>query len=399
MTIQVPNDYVYLDYAATAPLAEEAVSAMRPFLEPGMGNIALGMNANSLHAPGRAAFEAMELARRQLARDLGAKRPNEVIFTSGATEADNMAILGIARAIAKKRGKANKDFVPHVVTTAIEHEAVMKPVDHLAHEGFSVTYVKPNRSGFIEPEALAAALDDATVLVSVQAANSEVGSVQAIVELAKITHDAGSLFHTDATQALGKVPIDLASWGVDAASFSAHKVGGPKGIGALYCKARTPLEPLLLGGGQEEGRRSTTQNVAGIAGFAAAVHASIEALADETARERALRDRLYRELARMPRVNITVEVERGSERFLPGIVHVLVDGFESETLVLRLDQLGFGVSGGSACASHSLEPSHVLSALGIRADEAYGALRISLGRYTTNDDITRFLEALASVIQ
>ncbi|MBQ9002210.1 MAG: cysteine desulfurase, partial [Eggerthellaceae bacterium] len=349
MAIHVPENYVYLDWAATAPLGEEAAQAMAPYLAPGLANIALGMNANSLHAPGRAAFEAMELARRQIARDLGASRPNEIVFTSGATESDNLAVLGIARAMATERSKrAGKGFVPRVVTTPIEHEAVLEPMRRLAHEGFDVAYAKPDRHGFIAPDALAAALDENTVLVSVQMANSEIGSVQPIADLAKLAHEAGALFHTDATQALAKAPVDVGALEVDAASFSAHKICGPKGVGALFVKARTPLQAQMLGGGQEDARRSTTQNVAGIVGFAAASQAAVDQLEVETARQRALRDELYARMTALPGVRATVDVPAGSRDYLPNIVHVLVSGYESETLVLRLDMLGFGVSGGSA---------------------------------------------------
>lgn len=399
MTTTVPEHYMYLDWAATAPLGEEAAAAMAPYLAPGLDNVRLGMNANSLHAPGRAAFEAMELLRRQMASDIGASRPNELVFTSGATEADNTALLGIARAAAaRRRAKQGKDFAPRVITTLIEHDAVLHPAKRLASEGFDVVYLKPDRAGFIQPQALGQALDERTVLVSVQMANSEVGSVQPIAELARMAHDAGALFHTDATQALAKIPVDVCRLGVDAASFSAHKICGPKGVGLLYLKARTPLEALLLGGGQEGGHRSTTQNVCGIAGFAAALHAALPSVEAESARQRDLRDWLYGRLRELRGVRPTVDVPSGSQDFLPNIVHVLVSGYESETLVLRLDMKGFGVSGGSACASHSLEPSHVLRALDVPADDAYGALRISIGHLTTRDDLERFVTALEECI-
>ena len=399
MTITVPDNYTYLDWAATAPLGEEAALAMQPFLAPGLGNLTLGMNANSLHSPGRAAFEAMEIARRQIATDLGASRPNEIIFTSGATEADNAALLGIARAAtAQRRRTKGKDYAARVVTTRLEHEAVLEPARLLASEGFEVVYVDPDRQGFVQPEALARALSDNTVLVSVQMANSEVGSIQPIAALARLAHDAEALFHTDATQALAKTPVDLGALGVDAASFSAHKICGPKGVGLLYLKARTPFTPQMLGGGQEDGRRSTTQNVCGIVGFAAALHAAVEHLEEETARQRAMRDWLYERLAALGRVRATVACPPGSTDHLPNIVHVLVRGFESETLVLRLDQKGFGVSGGSACASHSLEPSHVLRALGDSGDDAFCALRISFGCYTSQEDLERFASALEDCV-
>ena len=399
MVAKVPDNYVYLDYAATAPLIEEAAQAMAPYMQPGRANIAYGGNANSLHVPGRAAFAALEDARRRIARALGAQRPDELILTSGATEADNAALFGLANAaVAARRRAGAGDFTPHVVVSAIEHDAVLAPAKRLEQQGFRVTRVAPNRAGFITPEALAAVLDANTVLVSVMTANSELGSIQPVAELAKAAHAVGALFHTDATQALGKMPVDVRAWGCDAASFSAHKVGGPKGIGALYVKARTPFDAYLLGGGQEAGRRSGTQNVAGAAGFAAAVEAAQANQPAETQRLAALRDKLYAALAAAPGVHPTVDVAPGSTEYLPNIVHVLVDVLESETLILRFDMRGFGVSGGSACSSHSLEPSHVLRAVGIGDDAAHGALRISMGRYTTEADIDNFIAAVGPVL-
>lgn len=393
------DEYAYFDYAATAPLCDEAARAMAAYQVPGRANLAVGANANSLHSPGRAAFEAMELARKSVAADIGARRPAEVVFTSGATEADGAAIAGIAHAAARaRRLDPARGEAPHIVTSAIEHDAVLQPAKRLEAQGFRVTYVRPDRQGFVSARAVRDAIGPRTVLVSVQAANSELGSVQPLRDIARVAHDAGALFHTDAVQAVGKMPLGLHDIGADAASFSAHKVGGPKGVGALYLKARTPFEAQLLGGGQESARRSGTQNVAGIVGFAAALRASVLMQADESARLRALRDRLYAALAAMDGVSPTVEVPPASERFLPNIVHVLVRGMESETLILRLDALGFGVSGGSACSSHSLAPSHVLTSCGVSADAAHGALRISFGRYTTERDVEALIGALPGVI-
>lgn len=403
MSSEVEADYVYLDYAATAPLCEEAASAMSVLLRPGPSGIGHSANPNSLHSAGRAAFESLEQVRRRLARVLGASRPDEVLFTSGATESDNAAVIGIATAEARRRnlrpataaGQAAREQAPHVIVSAIEHEAVLAPARRLEAQGFAVTRLAPNRKGFVEPDALAAALTPRTVLVSVQMANSEVGSVQPIAQLARIAHDAGALFHTDAVQALGKIPVDLKALGVDAASFSAHKIGGPKGIGALYLRTRTPFDAHMLGGGQEFGRRSGTQNVCGAAGFTAACQAVVEGefLAAESNRLRALRDRLYEGLAESGRVTITSDPSDEPDRYLPNVAHVLVKGMESETLIIRLDARGFAVSGGSACSSGSLDPSHVLTAMGVQRDAALGALRISLGRYTTEDHIERFVRA------
>lgn len=394
-----PQNYVYLDWAATAPLCEEAALAMKPYLLCGSENIALGANPNSLHSPGRAAFSALESSRSSLARSLGAHRPDELVFTSGATEADNTALLGMAHAVRDKRHASNKDV--RVVVSAIEHDAVLSSARRLEAEGFEVVYVQPNRKGFVSPEAARESLgyDGHAALLSVQAANSEVGSVQPVKELARVAHDAGALFHTDAVQALGKHPVSLKDWDVDAASFSAHKIGGPKGVGLLYLKNRTPCEAFVLGGGQEAGRRSGTQNPCGAAGFAAACEAAVSLLSDEQVRLGSLRDALYQELAAMEGVQATVEVARGSREYLPNIVHVLVRGLESQTMILRLDSLGFGVSGGSACSSHSLESSHVLRAMGVNPDEAQGALRVSLGRDTTADEVERFLQAMRRCLE
>lgn len=394
-----PVPPVYLDYAATAPLGEEAAAAMAPFQVPGPANLAVNANANALYGPGRAAFDLLEAARRRVARCLGARRPDEIVFTSGATEADDAALAGLVEAARQKRRLAGRGADPvRVITSAIEHDAVLAPCRRLEAAGVDVVYLRPNRQGFVEARALEEALDGNTVLVSVQAANSEVGSIQPVRELAALAHGAGALFHTDAVQALGKVPLNMEELGVDAASFSAHKIGGPKGAGALYLRARTPFEPYLLGGGQESGRRSGTQNVAGIAGFAAACEAAMAAVEDEAERLRGLRDRLYAALGAMGGFQATVEVDAGSRDFLPNIVHVLADDLESETQVLRFDQLGFCVAGGSACSSHSLEPSHVLRAMGVAGDEAYNALRVSMGRYTTEGDIDAFARAAEKVL-
>ncbi len=399
MVAKVPDNYVYLDYAATAPLSEEAAAAMAPYQVPGRANLTVGGNANSLHCAGRAAFSALEDARRRISRALGASRPDEIILTSGATEADNAALFGLACAArdARRRSGAG-DFMPRVIVSAIEHDAVLAPAKRLAAEGFEVVRLMPDASGFISGDSLAEACDANTVLVSVMAANSEVGSVQPVAELARIAHECGALFHTDATQALGKVAVNVVDWGCDAASFSGHKIGAPKGIGALYLKSRTPFDAYLLGGGQEAGRRSGTQNVAGAVAFAAAVEAAQELQPAEQARLAALRDKLYAALTAESGVRATVKVPAGSVDFLPNIVHVLVDDLESETLILRFDMRGFGVSGGSACSSHSLEPSHVLKAIGIDADSAHGALRVSMGRYTTEADIDSFIEAVRPVL-
>jgi cysteine desulfurase len=396
--MQLPETYVYLDWAATTPLCTEAADAMAPYLVPGPENLQLNGNANSLHSVGRNAFAAMEDARLAVSRAIGAARPSEVVFTSGATEADNLALLGITDALLKKRRQAGSDPQGTVIVSAVEHDAILEVLPVLRERGLQVKVVPVNRSGFVTVEALEAALTEDTLLVSVMLANNEMGAVQDVRALAACAHRAGALFHTDATQAFGKIPMSVGDLGVDAASFSAHKVCGPKGIGALYLKAHTPLTELVRGGGQEEGRRSGTQNVVGMVGFAAALRAAANALREEAPRERMLRDRLYRELCGLPGVRPVVEVAPGSTDYLPNIVDVTVDGMESETLILQLDLAGFAVSGGSACSTGSLDPSHVLTALGIARDRALGALRISFGRYTSERDIERFIDAFNKVV-
>lgn len=390
---------VYLDWAATTPLCQEARDAMAPYLEPGMDNLPWGGNANSLHGVGRSAFAALEDAKTRIARALGARRPDEIVFTSGATEADDAVVFGIVsacRQIMRQRGE--KDFVPHVVTTSFEHDAVLAPAARLESWGVEVTRLAPDRDGFVSAEALKEAMRENTVLVSVMAANNEIGTVMPIAELAKVAHDGGALFHSDMVQLLGKLPVDLRALDVDAASFSAHKICGPKGVGALYLRAGTPFDAYLLGGGQEGGRRSGTQNVCGAVGFAAACEWACAHVGEERERLSALRDRLCRELSSRAGVELTVPVSDDG-RHLPNIVNVLVDGLESETLILRLDMDGVCVSGGSACSSHSLEPSHVLRAIGVDRDKALCSLRISMGRFTEESDVDAFLEAFDKALE
>ena len=392
--------YVYLDYAATSPLCEEAAEAMAPYLVSGRGGVVANANANSLHTPGRSAFKALEGARKSIADAVGARRPVEIAFTSGATEADNAAVVGLARAALEARRQAGHPVSrPRVVVSAIEHDALLAAAEGLAAEQFELVAISPDKQGFIAPDALARAINESTVLVSIQAANSEIGSVQDVAALAQVAHEGEALFHTDATQALGKIALNVEAWGVDAASFSAHKIGGPKGIGALYLRTRTPFQTQMRGGGQESGLRSGTQNVCAAVGFAAAARVSCAIRQDEAARLSRLRDRLYASLPELPAVRASVAVPAGSERFLSNIASFCVSGFESETLVLRLDACGFSVSGGSACSSHSLAPSRVLRAIGIDDDTARGSLRVSMGRYTTEADVAGFERAIAELVK
>lgn len=388
---------IYLDWAATTPLRPCVAEAMAPFFRPGIEGLVSGNgNANSLYTVGRNAFKALEAAREDLARLIGA-RPDEITFTSGATEADNAALFGIVDALMMQADHAgDHGCVPNVVVSAIEHDAVLSAAKVLNSWGAEVSVISPDKNGFISPEALAEAMDEHTILVSIMAVNNEVGSVMDVKKLAQRAHSLGNhgkgaLFHVDATQALGKIPVNVRDWGVDAMSVSSHKVGGPKGVGALYLRSRTPFSAQMVGGGQESGRRSGTQNVAGVVGFVAAAKQALAELDSESSRLRSLRDRCYEGLLSHPGVKPSVACEPGSREFAPHIVSVTVDGVESETLVLRLDNAGFCVAGGSACASHSLNPSHVLSALGMSRDRALTSMRVSMGWETSEDEIEAFL--------
>lgn len=397
--MQSAQDITYLDWAATAPLCREAYEAMKPYFQVGLDGFLTGMgNANSLYEIGRVAFRALEQARETVARSIGA-RPDEIIFTSGATEADNAALFGIVDAcMMKAEQSGDHECVPQVIVSSIEHEAVLEAADVLGRWGAQITYVEPDTSGHITPEALREVMTDRVMLVSIMAVNNEVGSIMDIPALSKVVHDAGALFHVDATQAMGKVPLSVKAWGVDALSLSSHKIGGPKGMGALFLKARTPFTAQIVGGGQEMGNRSGTQNVMGAVGFAAACKAASANEENESDRLRGLRDSAYARFETLPQVKASVFVEPNSLEYAPHIVNVTVKGIESETLIMQLDRKGICVSGGSACASHDLDPSHVLRALGISRDDALGALRLSFGGDTTEQDLDTFFTAFEEVL-
>lgn len=365
---------------------------MAPFLCGGAANLEFGGNANSLHSVGRRAFSAMERAREDLSCCIGC-RPDELFFTSGATEADNTALLGIVSAMKRKKAlSGDAGFVPHIITTSIEHEAVLAPAKLLERMGVQLTVLKPDRAGFVSARQVEGALKPNTVLVSVMLANNEVGSVQPLKEIAELAHARDVFVHTDAVQALGKIPVDLHALGVDAASFSAHKICGPKGMGALYLAKGTPCDPFMLGGGQETGFRSGTQNVAGMVGLAAAAQkiCNPDALQSEAARLGAMRDSLYDRLCGIKGVRKSVPCDAGSTDYLPNIANFVVEGVESETMILRLDRRGIMVSGGSACSSKDLSPNRILTELGFDKDSALCSLRVSMGALTTEDDIREF---------
>ena len=372
---------VYLDHSATTPVRAEVLAAMMPYFAEKAGN------ASSLHQPGQEAKRALERSRQMVARALGA-RPDEIFFTSGGTESDNLAILGTLY--------ANAQHGRHVITSAIEHHAVLNTCRWLAAQGYEVTEVPVDRRGVIDLGALEECLRDDTVLVSVMLANNEVGTIQPVEAIADMAHRRGALVHTDAVQAIGKMPVEVRALGVDLLSLTAHKFGGPKGVGALYVRQGTAIRPLFHGGHHEGSLRPGTQNVVGAVGLAEALRLATRELETESQRLRRLRDRLEATLlagAAPARVN-----GAGAPR-LPNILNVGFPGVEGESLLMALDIMGVAVSTGSACAAGVEEISHVLQALGVDPAYARGSLRLSLGHDTTEKDIdyaaTAVIEAVA----
>ena len=375
---------IYFDNAATTPLDPRVREAMLPFLGAQYGN------PSSLHAAGRTARTAVDNAREAVAALLGATPP-EIIFTASGTEADNLAVLGVL---------AQHEVSPqHVVVSAIEHPAVLETCRHAERRGAGVTYLPVAANGIVEPETLAAALRPETRLVSVMAANNVVGTLQPISQLARVAHDHGALFHTDAVQAAGKMPLDVVRLGVDLLSLSAHKLHGPQGVGALYVKRGLTLSPAVFGGGQERGLRSATENVAGLVGCGEAARIARDEMVQEAVRLVALRDRIFAGIAACGK-NAYVVGDRF--RRLPGHVCVAFAGLEAEAikLLLALDEQRIFVSSGSACSSHHAgEPSHVLRAMGYDPVQAQGALRITLGRFSTSAEVDHFLDVLPRTLQ
>lgn len=380
--------HIYLDYAASAPMAPEAKAAEAAYAEAPYA----GANPNSLHTLGREAAMALEGARRDLARAIGGGfRPAEVIFTSGGTESNNLALFGIAEGMCAKDRRRCR-----IIVSAIEHDSELDVVPALRDRGFAVDLVRPGRDGKVAPASVRELLGPDVALVSVMAANNETGVLQPIAEIAALAHQAGAAMHTDAVQAFGRVP--LATEAADAVSVAAHKIGGPVGIGALALRMRCPFRPQMFGGGQEAGKRPGTQDVRGALAFAAAAAACTDELAGRRRACAAKAERLFQKICAdgtgiFPTTTATV----GDDR-LPGLVSVYVPSLDSETLVLKLDQAGFEVSAGSACSSGSLDPSHVLSAMGIARNDALGALRISFDERVADEDLDRFADALLAIV-
>ena len=375
-----PSKRIYFDHGATTPMLPEVVEAMQPFFTERCGN------ASSIHSYGREARRAVDEARTKVAKLIGADT-SEIVFTSSGTEADNLAVKGSALSQGRSGG--------HLITTTMEHPAILEPCACLERGGFEVTTLPITADGFVEPESVEEAIRQDTVLISVMMANSEVGTIQPIKEIGAIARAQGITFHTDAVQAVGKIPVDVSKDNVDLLSLSSHKLHGPKGVGVLYVKDGTPIEPILHGGGHEGGLRSSTENVPGIVGLGKAAEMAANDMNDSAERMRMLRDHMVETvLGTVPDSHLNGHPTRR----LPGNAHFRFDFIEGEGLVLRLDMLGIATSTGSACSTGSLDPSHVLLAMGLKHEQAHGSLRITLGRENTHEEVRYFLEVLPGVV-
>ncbi len=372
---------IYLDNNATTALHAKVIERFYQLLQ-------IFGNASSMHSFGRAAKTELDSARAKIAELISASSPDEIIFTSGGTESDNLAVIGVAEQL---RSKGN-----HIITSAIEHPAVMSTCNYLMKRGYEITYLPVDHTGLINPKDLEKALTPNTILVSIMLANNEIGTVQPITELSAITKKHKVLFHTDAVQAMGKIPVNVQTLGVDLLSLSGHKFHGPKGVGVLYVRKGLKLAPQMHGGKQEQGMRSGTYNVPGIASMALALSLAVDEIKSETTRQTMLREKLFKGLEK----NIP-EIQRNghAEKCLPNTLNVTFKYIEGESMLLRLDHDGIAVSTGSACASGSLDPSHVLLALGLPHELAHGSIRFSLSRETKEADIEYTIEKVAEVVK
>ncbi len=373
---------IYLDHAATTGVLPEVVDAMLPYFSREYGN------PSNVYGLSLRARRALDRARETVAGCLGARQASEIVFTGSGTEADNLALLGLARA---HRGRGD-----HVITTRIEHHAVLHPCDALQREGFRVTRLPVDESGRVDPQSVVAACESGTILVSVMLANNEIGTLQPVAEIAALLEGRGILLHTDAVQAVGSIPVDVHALGVDALSLSAHKFYGPKGVGALYLRAGTRIEPILHGGGQERGLRSGTENVPGLAGMARALELACQDLDERALRLRGLRERLIQGiLGQIPGARLTGHPDLR----LPGMASFVFEGAEGESILLQLDRKGICASTGSACSTATLEPSHVLKALNLPLRLAHGSLRLSLGRENTEEQVDQVVAAVVAAVR
>ena len=371
---------IYADNAATTRLSDTALNAMLPYLQGEYGN------PSSLHSVGQRAQEALTEARARIAARLGCQ-PTEVIFTSGGSEADNQAIRSVA-AFGKMKGKT------HIISTAFEHHAVLHTLEALEKEGFTVTLLDVHEDGMVSAQQVEEAITPETCLVTIMYANNEIGTVQPIAEIGEVCRRHGVLFHTDAVQAVGHLPVNVAEQNIDMLSLSAHKFHGPKGIGVLYARRGVPIFPLIHGGAQERNRRGGTENIPAIVGMAAALDEACDHLEEDTAQLTALRERLIAGLSQIPH-----SVLNGHrEHRLPGTVNFCFEGIEGESLLLLLDDKGVYASSGSACTSGSLDPSHVLLAIGRPHEIAHGSLRLSLSPDTTEEEVDYMVKAVTDVV-
>jgi len=371
---------IYLDYAATTPTRPEVVEAMLPYFTEVFGN------PSSIYSYGQEAKGAIEEARTQVADLIGAC-DEEIVFTGSGTEADNFAIKGVAY--------ANEPRGNHIITSSIEHHAVIETCHFLEERGFKLTYLPVDGCGLVDPDDVRKSITDKTVLISVMHANNEVGTVEPLVEIGRITRESGVYFHTDAVQTVGHIPVDVDELGVDLLSMSAHKLYGPKGVGALYIRKGTKLVSFIHGGEQERKRRASTENVPGIVGFGKAAEIAKSEMNHEAERLTPLRNRLIKEF--QERID-HIHLNGHPVKRLPNNVNVSIDFVEGESMCLNLDLENICVSTGSACSSSSLEPSHVLLALGLSHEQAHGSLRFSLGKWTTEEEIGRVLEVLPAIV-
>jgi cysteine desulfurase len=384
---------VYVDHAATTPTDQRVVEAMLPYLTENWGN------PSSIYFEAREARKGLDAARRSIAEVLGA-RPTEVIFTSGGTESDNLALRGVAQAQTGGRSAAARRRGNHIITTVIEHHAVLHTTERLEQEGFRVTYLPVDREGFVDLAELERALDDETILVSLMYANNEVGAIEPIAEAARLVkaRDPHIAVHTDAVQAAGYLDLNVDRLGVDLLSLAGHKIYGPKGVGVLYVRTRTPFLPQTLGGSHEKNRRAGTENVAGAVGMAAALRLADEERVERSDHVRSLRDRLLEELPkRVSGIHVTGPSDL--DRRLPNSFSCCFERVEGEAVLLQLDLNGISASSGSACTTASLEPSHVLLAMRLPRDLARGSLRITLGTANTMDEIDYLLDVIPGAVE
>ena len=372
---------IYLDHAATTPTSGKVLEAMLPFFTEIPGN------ASAVYGDGRDARKAVERARKQTAEAIGAE-PREIIFTAGGSESDNLAIKGTAFAM-KEQGR-------HIITTEVEHPAVLKTCRWLEKQGFEVSYIPPDTAGRIDPEDVRRAIRKDTILISVMAANNEIGTIEPVAEIGAIAREHGILFHTDAVQAVGSIPVNVRAWNADFLSLSAHKFYGPKGIGAMYLRRGTRLDPLIHGGEQERGLRAGTENVPGIVGLGQAIQDAAAGLAENMEKVCALRDRLmYGIREAIP----DVRLNGPEECRLPNNCNICFEGIDGEALLLRLDLAGIAGSGGSACTAGSQEISHVLKAIGLSDAQAKGSLRLTVGEENTEEEIDETIKAVKEIAE